>query len=90
MPAAARTLDDEPAAWLRAGEALERVWLESTRRGYVASPLAQLIEMARTNELLRLKLQLGMHPHVLLRVGHAPDMPPSRRRPLQDLLIESP
>jgi len=64
----------------------DRVWLEITRRGYVASPLTQLIEVARTNELLCLELQLGMHPHV----GHAPDTPPSRRRPLQDLLIESP
>jgi hypothetical protein len=84
------TLDEGPMAWLRAGEALERVWLESTRRGYVASPLTQLIEVARTNERLCLELQLGMHPHVLLRVGHAPDTPPSRRRPLQDLLSESP
>jgi hypothetical protein len=83
------TLDDGPMAWLRAGEALERVWLEITRRGYVASPLTQLIEVARTHELLRLELQLGMHPHVLLRVGHAANTPPSRRRPLQDLLIES-
>jgi len=84
------TLDDGPLAWLRAGEALERVWLEITRRDYVASPLTQLIEVARTNELLRLELQLGMHPHVLLRVGRAPDTPASRRRPLQDLLIEPP
>jgi nitroreductase len=84
------TLEDGPIAWLRAGEALERVWLEITRRGYVASPLTQLIEVARTNELLRLELQLGMHPHVLLRVGRAPDTPPSPRRPLQELLSESP
>jgi hypothetical protein len=75
------TLDDQPVAWLRAGEALERVWLEITRRGYVASPLTQLIEVARTNELLRLELQLGMHPHVLLRVGRAPNTPPSPPSP---------
>jgi hypothetical protein len=31
------TLDDGPAAWLRTGEALERIWLELTRRGYAAS-----------------------------------------------------
>jgi hypothetical protein len=83
------TLDDEPAAWLRAGEALERVWLEIARRGYAASPLTQVIEVARTHELLRLELQLLMHPHLLLRVGRAPDTPASRRRPLQDVLVES-
>jgi hypothetical protein len=83
------TLDDEPAAWLRAGEALERVWLELTRRGYAASPLTQVIEVARTHELLRRELQLLMHPHLLLRVGRAPNTPASRRRPLQDVLVES-
>jgi hypothetical protein len=79
------TLDDEPMAWVRAGEAMERVWLEITRRGYVASPLTQLIEVARTNERLRLKLQLGMHPYVLLRrgrrAGHAPVPPPPAAGP---------
>jgi hypothetical protein len=75
------TLDDQPVAWLRPGEALERVWLEITRRGYVASPLTQLIEVARTNELLRLELQLGMHPHVVPRVGRAPNTPPSPPSP---------
>jgi hypothetical protein len=83
------TLDDTPAAWLRTGEALERVWLEIARRGYVASPLTQVIEVARTHELLRLGLELLMHPHLLLRVGRAPNTPASRRRPLQDVLVES-
>jgi hypothetical protein len=83
------TLDDGPMAWLRAGEALERVWLELTRRGYVASPLTQVIEVARTHELLRLELQLLMHPNVLLRVGRAASTPASRRRALQDVLVES-
>jgi hypothetical protein len=83
------TLDDGPRAWLRAGEALERVWLELTRRSYVASPLTQVIEVARTHELLRLELQLDMHPHLLLRVGRAPDTPASSRRPLQDVLTDA-
>jgi len=83
------TLDDEPASWLRAGEALERVWLQLTRRGYVASPLTQVIEVARTHELLRLELQLRMHPHLMLRVGRAAETPASNRRPIQDVLNES-
>ena len=40
------TTSDTPAAWLRAGEALERVLLEVTRCGYVASPLTQVTEVA--------------------------------------------
>jgi hypothetical protein len=35
------TTTDRPEAWLRAGEALERVWLEATRAGYVASLFSQ-------------------------------------------------
>jgi hypothetical protein len=68
---------------------LERVWLELTRLGYVASLLTQVIEVAQTHELLRLELGLTMHPHLLMRVGQAPDTPPSPRRPLLDV-IESP
>ena len=36
-----------------------------------------------------LELGLGMHPHVLLRVGRAPDTPPSGRRPVAEVLLES-
>lgn len=80
------TLDDDRMAWLRAGEALERVWLELTRLGYVASLLTQVTEVAQTHELLRLELGLTMHPHLLMRVGQAPDTPPSPRRPLIDVI----
>lgn len=83
------TRQDTPAAWLRAGEALERVLLEITRQGYAASPLTQVIEVAETNALLRRELDLAMHPHVLLRVGRAPTTPASRRRRLVDMLEES-
>lgn len=83
------TLADTPAAWLRAGEALERVLLEITRRGYAASPLTQVIEVAATNAQLRQELQLRMHPHVLLRVGRAPTTPATRRRRLASMIEEA-
>jgi hypothetical protein len=83
------TAQDEPVAWLRAGEALEHVLLEITRYGYAASPFTQLIEVAVTNAQLRQELQLRMHPHVLLRVGRAPVTPATRRRRLVDMLEES-
>jgi hypothetical protein len=65
--------EDNPMAWLRVGEALERV----------------LLEVARTNALLREKLKLSMHPHVLLRVGTAPETSATRRRRLVDVLTVS-
>ncbi|MEP7021328.1 MAG: hypothetical protein ABI808_11795 [Pseudonocardiales bacterium] len=81
-------LDESPMAWLRTGEALERVLLEIARRGYAASPLTQVVEVARTNEALRLDLRLVMHPHVLLRVGRAPAAAATRRQRLVDVLTE--
>jgi nitroreductase len=80
---------DSPAAWLRTGEAVERMLLEITRRGYAASPLTQVIEVARTNAELRRELRLTMHPHVLLRVGLAPTTPETRRRRLVDVLTDA-
>jgi hypothetical protein len=83
------TVQDQPAAWLRAGEALERVLLEATLRGYVASLFTQVIEVPRTRQLLRRDLAVAMNPHVLLRVGRAPKTPASRRRRLADVLSET-
>jgi hypothetical protein len=82
------TRDDGPADWLRAGEALERVLLEIARLGYAASPLTQVIEVARTHELLREHLRLRMRPDVLLRVGRAPETVPTRRRRLVEVLVD--
>ena len=82
-------LDENRMAWLRTGEALERVLLEVADRRYAASPLTQVIEVGRTNELLRQELGLTMHPHVLLRIGRAPAATQTRRRRLVDVLSEA-
>ena len=84
------TRHDTATAWLRAGEALEHILLEITRRGYAASPITQVIEVERTNALLRRELDLAMYPHVLLRVGRAPATPATRRRRLVDVLEDAP
>lgn len=82
------TDDDRVIDWLRAGEALERVLLVLTRHGYAASPLTQAIEVRQTHTELRDRLGLDWHPHILLRAGRAPAVPPVNRRPLAELLIE--
>ena len=82
------TAVDDPASWLAAGQALERMLLEITRHGYAASPLTQAIEVASTRTQLCRELNLQMEPHILLRVGRAPIVPSSRRRPLRDVLVE--
>ncbi|MCW2647751.1 MAG: hypothetical protein QOF87_1406 [Pseudonocardiales bacterium] len=83
------SVEDTPMAWVRAGEALERMLLEVARLGYAASPLTQVIEVASTNEQLRNELRLSMHPHVLLRIGRAPAMLATRRRMLVDVITEA-
>jgi hypothetical protein len=80
------TSTDRPEAWLRAGEALERVWLEATRAGYVASLFSQPIEVAAVRTELRTELRLHMHPHMVIRVGRAPVTPASRRRHVAEVL----
>jgi hypothetical protein len=80
------TVGDSPETWLRAGEALERVLLEVTRQGYVASPLTQVTEMPPTRSMLRHELAITMMPHLLLRVGRAPLAPGTRRRRLVDVI----
>jgi hypothetical protein len=77
---------DTPQAWLQAGEALERVWLEITRAGFVASLFTQVIEVAALRVQLRDQLRLGMHPHLVIRVGRAPVTAASMRRHVSDIL----
>jgi hypothetical protein len=77
---------DDPRGWLAAGQALERVLLQITQAGYVASPLAQAVEVASVRAQLRGRLRLDMWPHLLLRVGHAAPTPATRRRPPADVL----
>jgi nitroreductase len=77
---------DSPAAWMAAGEALERVWLECTQLGYAVSPFTQVTEVGATQEALREQLGLDMYPTVLLRVGHAPETVRTRRRRLVEML----
>lgn len=81
---------DSQAEWLRAGEALGRVLLEITLRGYAASTVMQVVEVSETNDRLRSELELSMHPQVLLRVGRAAAAPATRRRRLVDVLTEAP
>ena len=84
------TEGDSREHWIRAGEALQRVLLEVTRHGFVASPLTQVVEVCSTRAALRSELRLDTYPHVLVRVGRAPSTPATRRRRLVDVLVEKP
>jgi nitroreductase len=76
---------DEPASWLRAGEALSAVWLTATSLGVSVVPLSGAIEVTATREALRRELAGLGYPYLVLRIGiadaehagppHTPRMP---------------
>jgi hypothetical protein len=75
------THSDGPAAWLRAGEAQERVLLELACSGWAGSSLTRPIEVPLIRTQLRSALTWNAHPQVLIRIGRAvrTTTPPHRR-----------
>ncbi|MGY1616222.1 Acg family FMN-binding oxidoreductase [Geodermatophilus sp. SYSU D00691] len=74
------TPTDHRLDWLRAGEALQRLLLELTRRDWVAGPLTQALEVPAVRDRLR-RLTAPAVPQMLLRVGRAAPAEPAAHRP---------
>lgn len=84
---------DDPAAWLRTGQAMSAVWLEATRQGMSLIPMSQPIEVDSTrHEITRSVLGDAFQPHLLLRIGWQAigrsGLPRTPRRPLTDVLLK--
>lgn len=81
------TPDDTVGDWVRAGEALQRIWLTATVRGLAVTPMSQLTEVDAIRALLA---DSGARyvTQMVLRIGHplSPALP-TPRRPLPDLLV---
>ncbi|WP_327002155.1 nitroreductase [Dactylosporangium sp. NBC_01737] len=60
---------DEPADWLRAGEALSEVWLTATEHGAAVLPLSSPVELDFTRQALRRMLGEVGYPYLVLRLG---------------------
>jgi nitroreductase len=80
------TRRDDPESWLRSGEAMQRLLLELTSRGLVASPLTQALEEPTTRARLAAALTWDAHPQMLLRIGSAEPTGPTARRPRTDVI----
>lgn len=80
------TAGDEPADWLVAGQALCALLLQAEVDGVAASPLGQVLDQPWTRRRLAGELSLVGHPQMVLRLGHAPQGPPTPRRPTEELL----
>jgi hypothetical protein len=81
------TDEDDAAAWLTAGEALERVLLRACADGLQASFLNQpVVVPALRKRLQALIPQVGI-PQLVLRLGYpGSDLEPVRRRPLEEVI----
>ena len=83
------TAKSSRSAWLRGGEALQRILLEATRLDYVVSLASQVAEVPSTRDRLRKELDLEFHPLLLMRIGQAAPTPASKRRDLNTIISEA-
>lgn len=81
------TGEDNPAAWLAAGQALERVLLTAVRRGLYVSYLNQPIEVEALRDVLRRETGMATIPQLLLRIGRGPKCPHTPRRAMSDMVV---
>ncbi|GAB3510958.1 Acg family FMN-binding oxidoreductase [Phytohabitans suffuscus] len=62
---------DEPADWLRAGQALSAGWLAATELGVTVLPFSSVIELPATRQTLRGVISNIGYPYLVLRLGTA-------------------
>ncbi|MEU5264255.1 nitroreductase family protein [Amycolatopsis sp. NPDC021455] len=85
------TADDARLDHVRAGYALERVWLAAVGLGLAAGVLTQPLHLEPVRAALCEDLELTGFPQVLLRIGYAAEAdPPSPRRGEREVLRGGP
>jgi len=83
------TKGDDPANWLRAGQALQRVLLRATLEGEVSAAFhTQALEVPELREIVRMHFCAGDHPQMLMRLGTGGDEFTSVRRPVEQVFID--
>ncbi len=80
--------EENPAHWVAAGRAAQRFCLRATALGLRTSWVNQPVEVPALRPVLASWLGLGdRRPDLVLRFGRGPDLPPSLRRPIADILL---
>jgi nitroreductase len=72
------TPDDGPDDHLRAGDSMQRTWLEATRLGLVASVMTQPLHLSEVRRELAEALGLPGVPQALMRFGYPSSIPVPR------------
>ncbi len=80
------TTGDTRRDWLIAGQALGRLLLAAAADGVTASFLNQPIQVADLRRQLSELIDGGSYPQLLLRLGYGHSVPPTPRRPVEDVL----
>ena len=82
------TSANEPADWVAAGQALQRVLLRATTCGVAAALHSQPLELPQLRDFIRVQLAARAHPQLIIRLGVTSQAAPvSIRRPIGDVLL---
>jgi len=73
--------------WLMAGQALARVLLSARAQEIWASFLNQPIEVPELRPMLHKIIERAGFPQLLLRMGYGPEVPPTPRRSVSEVLL---
>ncbi|MER5479966.1 nitroreductase [Streptomyces sp. NPDC002734] len=84
------TADDDPPAWVLAGQALERVLLAATTIQVATGLTTQPLERRSLRWLLRDPVQGHGAVQMILRLGYGPTGAVTRRRPVDDIFVVEP
>jgi len=81
------TREDGREDWLRAGQAMERVLLQATLDGLATSLNSQALEWPQLRWAVRDPSSTAGYPQMLIRLGYGPEVPPTPRRPVSEVLV---
>lgn len=82
------TQDDDRAAWLSTGRALELLLLTATSHDMSVGFLNQVCQVPEMRARVRSRFTPGQHPQMVLRIGHsARPATRSGRRPVDDVIV---
>jgi hypothetical protein len=82
------TSANEPADWVAAGQALQRVLLRAATCGVAAALHSQPLELPQLHDFIRVQLAARAHPQMIIRLGATNQVcAASIRRPIGDVLL---
>ncbi|MFD8008784.1 Acg family FMN-binding oxidoreductase [Streptomyces sp. NPDC058955] len=80
------TAEDTPEAWLRAGQAMQRILLQATLDGLATSLMSQPLEWPELRFDARDPLSAIGYVHMVFRLGYGPTGRATPRRPASEVL----